>query len=216
MRGPCVHGRRVCPRGTGVRILTLVFAGSLAACGVAGRAKNAAVAGNARPDAILCWATRTFGARDSLVVDLRLRSGNGNRTPTADDERAVTELGGRVLYRFHVAVLRALVDTTALRALLGARNGLADVAYPVADTSQHDVRLQIFYRRATTLADDSILAGHGARGLFGPPRSRVVSATIADSLVPAIAQFPGVAFVRAQAMVCATANGVQRSSSRSG
>src|SRR5262245_37933166 len=118
----------------------------------------------AAPDAILCWSSRSFGSNPRLVVDLRLRSGNENREPSADDIHAVTALGGIVLYRFKVAVLRASLDTSALRQLLGARSGLADVAYPVTDPASRDVRVQVSYDRYITPRDDSALAALGATG----------------------------------------------------
>src|SRR5438093_11967752 len=53
-----------------------------------------------------------------VIVDLSLHAGQFNRTPNADDIRAVEAAGGRVLYRFRVALLRAELDTAAVRALV--------------------------------------------------------------------------------------------------
>ncbi|HXT16165.1 MAG TPA: hypothetical protein VN706_11085 [Gemmatimonadaceae bacterium] len=170
---------------------------------------GAGARGQAAPDPILCWSTRSLGSSPHLVVDLRLKSGNGNRVPSDDDARAVTALGGTVLHRFNVAVLRASLDTIALRHLLADRTGGADVAYPVADTARHDVRVQIFYVRELTAADDSMLVTMGATGLRRPPNSRNISVTVPDSVVPAIARLPAVTFVRAQAMVCAVVEGAR-------
>src|SRR5262245_46807445 len=156
----------------------------------------------AAPDPILCWTSRSFGANPRIVVDLRLRSGNANRLPSAADVRAIAELGGSVLHRFNVAVIRASVDTTALRQLIGARTGLADVAYPVLDPTRHDVRIQVFYRRDMSAADDSTLLVLGATGLWWRPKSRVVSATLPDSLVPVVSRLPDVSEIRAQSIAC--------------
>lgn len=159
------------------------------------------------PESILCWATRSFGPSPRLLVDLRLRSGNGNRLPSAEDVRAVTTLGGVVTYRFDVAVLRASVDTSSLRQLLAVRTGVADVAYPVADSSRHDVWIQVFYSRAMTRVDDSALVALGGKGLSRLPKGRNVSLTLANSAIPAASQLPDVSFVRAKAMVCGVTTG---------
>jgi hypothetical protein len=111
------------------------------------------------------------------------------------------------LYAFRVAVVGVAVDTTALRALLGARTGVADVAYLVKDTTQRDVRIEVFYGRAVTPVDDSTLRALGARGLLRPLRLRRVSTTIADSVVPALTGLPGVTVVRAQSMQCVIPTG---------
>jgi hypothetical protein len=161
------------------------------------------------PDPILCWASRNFGTNPRLVVDLRLRSEDARRPPSADDVRAVTVAGGTVLYRFNVAVLRADLDTAALRQLLDTRNGIADVAYPVGDLSRFDVLVQIFFRSDVRPADDSALAALARKpfSIPSPPKPRVVSITLADSLIPEARRLRGVSSVRAQAMVCAVTTG---------
>src|SRR5881296_3035261 len=53
-----------------------------------------------------------------VVVDLSLHAGQFNRTPNADDIRAVEAAGGRVVYQFRVALLRAELDTGAVHALV--------------------------------------------------------------------------------------------------
>jgi hypothetical protein len=150
-----------------------------------------------------------LGPSPHILVDLRLRSGYENRQPSAEDVRAITSLGGAVLHRFNVAVLRVSIDTGSLRQLLAARNGLAEVAYPVLDPARHDARVQVFYRRQMSPADDSALLALGATGLLRPPKSRNVSATLPDSLIAAAGRLPDVSFVRAQAIVCAVTTGTQ-------
>jgi hypothetical protein len=100
-----------------------------------------------------------------------------------------------------------VVDTGPLRGLLGARGGIADVAYPVADTGNHDVRVTVFYKRETTRADDSTLRALGGRRMLRLSRGRDVNVTLADSLVPVVAQVPDIAFVRAEAWACITVDG---------
>ena len=161
----------------------------------------------AAPGAMYCALDRSLGPRRSLVVDLRLRSGDANRTPTAADSAAVRNAGGQPVYAFRVAVLRAALDTSALRVLLSARGGIADVAYTVADTSRRDVRLQVFFSRPVTDADAAALARLGATDVRRMPNRRILSLTAPDSVVPRIDAAAGVTLVRAQAMECVIAGG---------
>src|SRR5713226_3710885 len=68
-------------------------------------------------DFVCEWQPRPPTAK-RLVVDLSLHAGDFNRTPSADDIRAVQAAGGRVVYQFHVALLRAELDTGAVRTLV--------------------------------------------------------------------------------------------------
>lgn len=157
---------------------------------------------------ILCSLDRTLGPLPGLIVDLRLRSGSENRTPGTADSAAVLRVGGRILHAFSVAMLRVAVDTTALRSLLSARSGIADVAYRVVDTTRSDVRLQVFFTRPVQATDTTVLAALGGSsffGIWGAPL-RVLSLTAPDSAVARIAAAPAVARVQAQAMVCLTVN----------
>ena len=58
-----------------------------------------------------------------VIVDLSLHAGQFNRTPTADDIRAVEAAGGRVVYQFRAALLRAELDTGSVHALVNDSSG---------------------------------------------------------------------------------------------
>ncbi len=154
-----------------------------------------------RPEFICDWTPGPPVAR-RLVVDLLLESGQFNRTPSLDDVRAVQAAGGRVLHTFHVAVLRAELDTAAVRFLVAGPSSIADAAYSVADTLSLGVRLQIFYKRAITNADESALRELGASDFYREPSPPVLAAFAPDSIIPRLQRLPGVAFVRAYAVVC--------------
>ena len=154
--------------------------------------------------AMYCALDRSLGPSRELVVDLRLRTGRTGRPPNGADSAAVRRAGGRPLYAFHVAVLRAAVDTTALRALLASRGGIADVAYTVPDTSRRDVWLQLEFAQPPAVLDTTALARLGGTNIGWMPDRRFVSLLLPDSLVPRLATTVGPAIVRAQPMFCAT------------
>ncbi len=137
-----------------------------------------------------------------VIVDLSLHAGQFNRTPNADDIRAVEAAGGRVLYQFRVALLRAELDTAAVRALVADSPGIADAAFTVPDSSKFDASVQIFYKRPVTDHDEEALRHLGAYDVARMPIP-VLQTAVPDSLIPRIAALPGVDFIRATAWGCA-------------
>jgi hypothetical protein len=136
-----------------------------------------------------------------VIVDLRLRSKNENRIPTDEDVRAVTALGGTVLHRFNVAVIRVEIDVAALPRTVGDK-GIADYALNTPDPSVYDVPVQIFFTRAITEADRAGLQGLGVTEIGQHPTRPNLSATAPDRALPEIQRIPGVEFARARALSC--------------
>jgi hypothetical protein len=136
-----------------------------------------------------------------VVVDLRLRSKNENRIPTDDDIRAVTALGGTILHRFNVAVIRIEIDAAALPQIVGDR-GIADYALNVPDLSVYDVPVQIFFTRAITEADRAALRRVGVSEIGQVPTRPILYASAPDRSLPEIQRIPGVEFARARALSC--------------
>ncbi|HEX2610400.1 MAG TPA: hypothetical protein VHK68_05265 [Gemmatimonadales bacterium] len=139
-----------------------------------------------------------------LIVDLALDAGHFNRTPNADDIRAVQAAGGHVLYQFRVAVLRAELDTGAIRDLIDGPHAIANAAYTVPDTSKYDAYAQIFYKRPITNRDEDALGQLGLSDRLKMP-SPVIETVTPDSLIPRIAALPGVDFIRARSIACVEA-----------
>jgi hypothetical protein len=158
---------------------------------------------------ILCSMDRQLGTRERLTVDLRLKSGFENRRANAMDSAAVLARGGRIVHAFPVALLRVQVDTTGLRALLGARTGIADVAFVVRDTTKFDVPVQIHLDRPTASGDSATLERIGGKTeMFRSGMKRPLQATVPESLLSRIPTlFAGVKSVRAQAWGCVVAGG---------
>ncbi|MDQ6770135.1 MAG: hypothetical protein M3Z54_09120 [Gemmatimonadota bacterium] len=136
-----------------------------------------------------------------VVVDLRLRSKNENRIPTDEDVRAVTALGGNVLHRFNVAVVRVEIDAAALPRIVGDK-GIADYALNVLGPRLYDVPVQIFFARGITEADRAALQRLGVSDIGQHPTRPILSATAPDRSLPEIQRMRGVEFARAQAFSC--------------
>ncbi len=128
------------------------------------------------------------------------------RYPNAEDVRAVQAAGGRVLYQFRVALLRAELDTGAVRALVKGPAAIANAAFTVPDTTKFDANVQIFYDRAITDADKDTLRTLGVVEV-DQASNPVLGASVPDSLIPRIGALPGVQFVRATGWGCAVERG---------
>jgi hypothetical protein len=138
-----------------------------------------------------------------VLVDLRLRSKNENRVPTDDDVRAVTALGGSVLHRFNVAVIRIEVDAATLPKIVGEK-GMADYVLNVPDPSLYDVPIQIFFTRPITEADRMALQRVGVTEIGQVPNRPILYAIAPDRALPEVQRSPGVEFARARALGCAS------------
>ena len=136
-----------------------------------------------------------------IVVDLRLRSKNENRIPTDEDVRAVTALGGTVLHRFNVAVIRVEIDAAALPQIVGYK-AMADYAMNVPDPGVYDVPVQIFFTREISENDRAALRRVGVSEIGKVPTRPILYATAPDRAVPEIQRIPGVEFARARALSC--------------
>jgi len=136
-----------------------------------------------------------------VVVDLRLRSTNENRIPTNEDVSAVTALGGTILHRFNVAVIRVEIDAGALPRIVSDK-GIADYALNVPDPRAYDVPVQIFFARGITEDDRAALRRVGVSEMGQVPTRPILYATAPDQALPEIQRMPGVDFARARALAC--------------
>jgi hypothetical protein len=150
----------------------------------------------------LCgWASGPPATR-RLIVDLVLEVGQLNRAPNANDIRAVQAAGGQVLYQFRVALLRADLDTGAIRHLIDGPHAIATAAYTVPDTSKYYAYVQIFYEGPITDRDEDALGQLGLSKRLKMPIP-VIQTVTPDSMIPRIAALPGVDFIRATSIACA-------------
>jgi hypothetical protein len=99
------------------------------------------------------------------------------------------------------AVLRADLDTGAIRDLIDGPHAIASAAYTVPDTSKYYAYVQIFYKRPITDGDESALGQLGLSERLKMPIA-VIQTVTPDSLIPRIAALPGVDFIRATSIAC--------------
>ncbi|HEX2091390.1 MAG TPA: hypothetical protein VHG28_03270, partial [Longimicrobiaceae bacterium] len=144
-------------------------------------------------------------AAERIIADVRLRSGDANRTPTEVDLRGLRSAGARVLHLFNVAMVRVEIPTDRIATLVRGPDPVAEWAATVPDPRNFDVEVQIFYGRPPQSSDLRALEGLGARVLGGLGVRGVVYAVVPDAAIPRIARLPRVTNVRAQAMGCAQA-----------
>ena len=139
---------------------------------------------------------------ERIPVDLRLRK-NGSLEPTEEDVRRIEAVGGRVLYLFNVAVVRAEVDVKKLPALIEGPNRVADWAVAVTDLENFDVFVQIFYHRRVGLPAVKAIESLGGRKVWGEQgRKSTFHAVVPNDAIPKIVAFPNVDRVRALAQMC--------------
>ena len=137
-----------------------------------------------------------------VPVDLRLRK-NGSLEPTEEDVRRIEALGGRVLYLFNVAVVRAEMDINKLPILIEGPNRVADWAVAVTDLENFDVFVQIFYHRRAGLPAIKAIERLGGRKVWGEQGRRTTfHAVVPDDVIPEIVAFPNVDRVRALTQLC--------------
>ena len=138
---------------------------------------------------------------ERIPVDLRLRS--GRLEPAEVDVRRTEAVGGRVLYLFNVAVVRAEVDVNKLPALIEGPNRVADWAVAVTDLETFDVYVQIFCHRRVGRPAVKAIESLGGRKVWGEQgRRSTFHVVVPDDAVPKIVAFPNVDSVRALTQFC--------------
>ncbi|MBA2243943.1 MAG: hypothetical protein H0W11_03235 [Gemmatimonadetes bacterium] len=146
---------------------------------------------------------------ERIVADVRLRSGDASRVPTDQELEALRRAGARILHVFNVAMVRAEISTDRIPALIRSWDPIAEWAATVPDPDNFDVELQIFFVDAPRDEDLRAIEALGGRVLGGLGVRGVLYVVAPDAAVPQLARLPRVTNVRAQAMICAEALGVE-------
>ncbi|CAN5145691.1 hypothetical protein BH20GEM2_BH20GEM2_07290 [soil metagenome] len=146
---------------------------------------------------------------ERIVADVRLRSGDANRVPTDQELEALRRAGARILHVFNVAMVRAEISTDRIPALIRSWDPIAEWAATVPDPDNFDVELQIFFVDAPRDEDLRAIEALGGRVRGGLGVRGVLYVVAPDAAVPQLARLPRVTNVRAQAMICAEALGVE-------
>jgi hypothetical protein len=141
---------------------------------------------------------------DRIVVDLTVFGPDYLETmpgPTEAQREAVRREGGSVLHSFHVRIIRAELDTAAIRRLIFGPNRIANMATAVRDPDDRRVDIQIeFSRRVTDQHLQTLRFAHFAIERVDEPFH--VVARVDDAWLPLLKGMPDVRFVRAQEIIC--------------
>jgi hypothetical protein len=135
-------------------------------------------------------------APERVVVDFALMR------PMEDAIRAVRAAGGQVRHRFSVALLRAELDTAAVRRLLQGPEKIASWAWAVPDTARRDLVVMIDRRasfRDTQARELRELGGW----VVAEPGSHFLQAIVPDSMIPRLRALPWVRGAEPLGIVCA-------------
>jgi hypothetical protein len=157
----------------------------------------------------VCDWTPSRPAAERIIADIRLRSADGNRIPTEEDLQALRGAGARILHVFNVAMVRVEIDTGQVPVLIRGRDPIAEWAASVPDPTRHEVELQVFFARPPQEEDIRAIEALGVEVRGGIGMRGVLYVVAPDAAVPQLARLPRVTNVRAQAMICAEALGVE-------
>lgn len=136
------------------------------------------------------------------VFDVYGRARIRSNRPWDSTARAVERAGGRVLHRFHIDVVRAELDTSAVRALVLGPERIAQMAEQVLASNRVNLRVQISYSRPVTGADSAYIARLGGLVMGTPPVRPMLLVDLPDSILPDVMRAPGVRTVSARLVGC--------------
>jgi len=140
--------------------------------------------------------------RAMFDVHVRRRSRESTAARVDDVVRAIERLGGHVVHRFHVGVIRAELDTAAARVLTAGPESLAHMAEQVREPGNRNLSVQITFNRPPMALDSERVARlGGAPGPISGTRD-MLYATVADSALPGILVMEGVEDVRTRVPRC--------------
>ena len=137
-----------------------------------------------------------LSAPERVVVDLALKR------PMEDAIGAVRAAGGQVRHRFSVALLRAELDTAAVRRLLQGPAKIASWAWAVPDTARRDLVVMIDLRASFRDAQARELRELGG-WVVAEPGSHFVQAIVPDSMIPRLRALRWVRGAEPLEIVCA-------------
>jgi hypothetical protein len=142
---------------------------------------------------------------ERVLVDLVLarEADDRNLRPTPDELAAVRAAEGMVQHIFQVPMIRAELDTSAVRALILGAGAVGTFARIAPDPRVQEVEVQIRFDRPVTESDVAALGRLDARDLGHVPRPDVLEVALADSEVPAVRRLAGVHGVEPMTVGCA-------------
>ena len=148
-----------------------------------------------------CWAQAPAKLSKRVIVDFSLgRRYFEERELPPEKAASIEGMGGRILHRFNVPVLRVEMDTTSLRAARHEIGGTGPL-YAVEDTTNLHLPVDVFFDRTVSTEDVERMKAAGALS----PRialGTMITATAHDSVIPKIRAVAHVLWIRALTGQC--------------
>jgi hypothetical protein len=144
-------------------------------------------------------------SRARFVVDLtvfHVVDDDPTGAPTDAQLDALRKEGGTIVHSFNVGVIRAVLDTAAIRRLVLGPHRVGELATAVRDPDDRRLRVRVQYSHRMTDDDLAALRAIGARIEWSSPAYRDADVVIADEWIPLIPALPHVLRVRAQSLIC--------------
>jgi hypothetical protein len=119
--------------------------------------------------------------------------------PTDSQRSVIRAAGGTIVFEFNAPIIRAVLDTAAVRKVGREAHGVPDAfAFPV--------RVVVMFEQPPTASDIKALADLGAVILSAYPYSGVMAAIVPDSAIPTIRKMAQVLAVDPDAILCGQPN----------
>jgi hypothetical protein len=191
-------------------MLTVVIAGMRLAstASAQGEPGSAAVDSGATRLSFDCaWHPRA-PTTERVLVDLVLtrREADPRHLPTAEEVEAVRHAGGTVRHHFHVPMVRAELDTAAVRKLITGPGAVATFARTAPDPRTFEVVAQIRYDRAVRVSDLRAIERLGGQEQWYVPRPHIIAVALPDSVVPRVGRLPGVRSIEPYSVGCSVSD----------
>jgi hypothetical protein len=147
-------------------------------------------------------------ATERVLVDLVLnrREPDRHHVPTPEELEAVRSAGGTVRHRFHVPMIRADLDTAAVRHLISGPRAVATFARTVPDSRVFQLEAQIRFDRTVRTSDVRAIERLGGRELWYVPRPHIIAVTVPDSTIPQVRGLSGVRSIEPFTVGCSVSD----------
>jgi hypothetical protein len=147
-------------------------------------------------------------ATERVLVDLVFRrlEADPRHLPTPAEVEAVRRAGGAVRHRFRVPMVRAELDTTAVRQLITGPGAVATFARTVPDPRAFEVVAQIRYDRVVRVSDLLAIERLGGQEQWTVPRPHIIAVALPDSVVPRVRRLPGVRSIEPFTVGCSVSD----------
>lgn len=143
----------------------------------------------------------TVPSSDRLIVDVYF-NGAADGPATAEQENAIHEHRGEVIYKFDAPVIRADLATSEIPDLIGGPGGLANSARTVPSLDRKDLGIIVMYTRPVQETDLKRIAELGGRVTHIYTVIPGLSAGIPDQSLSALRSETHVSLIELNGVMC--------------